>query len=109
MDWIMDILSEGLLAIFGVALTCLATRVGTVLGKFWREKVRDENLRRIAKTCVYAVEQMYGGKSGKEKLQKALSMGEKLLAKKGIRISAGELRLMLEAALSEAKGAFEKK
>ena len=109
MDWMMDILSEGVLAILGVALTCLASRLGALFGKFWKDKMQDESIRSIAATCVYAVEQMYGGKSGKEKLEKALVMGEKLLSRKGIRISAGELRVVLEAALSEAKGAFEKK
>ncbi len=108
MEWIMEFLSEGILAALGVALTLLASRLGTVLGKFWREKMKDESIRSVAATCVYAVEQMYGGKSGAEKLEKALIMGEKLLSGKGIRISAQELRVVLEAALSEAKGAFEK-
>ncbi len=109
MEWIMDILSESILGILGVALTLLASRVGTVLGKFWREKMKDESIRSVATTCVFAVEQMYGGKSGREKLEKALILGEKLLAGKGIRISAQEMRVVLEAALSQAKGAFEKK
>lgn len=109
MEWIMELLSEGILAVLGVALTLLASRLGTVLGKFWREKMKDESVRSVATTCVYAVEQMYGGKSGREKLEKALILGEKLLAGKGIRISAQDLRVVLEAALSEAKGAFEKK
>ncbi len=109
MEWIMEILSEGILAILGVALTFLASRIGTLLGNFWREKIQDESVRNVAATCVLAVEQMYKNKSGKEKLEKALSMGEKLLSRRGIRISSQELRVVLEAALSEAKGAFEKK
>lgn len=109
MEWIMELLSEGILAVLGVALTVLASRIGSVLGKFWREKIKDESIRSVATTCVFAVEQMYGGKSGREKLEQALRMGEKMLLRKGIRISAQELRLVLEAALSEAKGAFEKK
>lgn len=109
MEWMMEFLSEGILAVLGVALTFLASRLGSLLGKLWREKLKDENVRSVAATCVRAVEQMYKNKSGKEKLEKALIMGEKLLSRKGIRISAQELRVVLEAALSEAKGAFDKK
>ena len=109
MEWMMEILGEVILAVLGVTLTWLASRIGALLGNFWREKMKDESIRRVAGTCVFAVEQMYGGKSGREKLEKALILGEKMLAGKGIRISAQEMRVVLEAALSEAKGAFQKK
>ena len=109
MEWMMELVSQVVLTVLGIALTYLASHLGSVLGKFWREKMKDENIRSVASTCVYAVEQMYGGKSGAEKLEKALILGEKMLSGKGIRISAQELRLVLEAALSEAKGAFQQK
>ena len=48
--------------------------LGALLGNFWREKMKDESIRRVAGTCVFAVEQMYGGKSGREKLEKALCL-----------------------------------
>ena len=94
MEWFMEGLSEVILAVLGVALTLLASRIGTLLGKFVGEKMKDEHVRSVAATCVRAVEQMYGEKSGREKLEKALLMGEKLLAGKGIRISAQELRVV---------------
>ena len=108
MEWLMDWISEGIFVILGTALTLLASRIGSILGKFVREKMQDESVREVASVCVRAVEQMYREKSGSEKLEQALLLGEKLLTRKGIRISAQELRIVLEAALSEAKGAFEK-
>ncbi|MBQ3075647.1 MAG: hypothetical protein IJC26_06220 [Clostridia bacterium] len=106
MEWIMEILGEVILSVLGVALTVLASRIGSLLGKFVREKMKDERVKEVAAICVRAVEQMYRECGGAEKLEKALVMGEKLLADKGIHVQAQELRLVLEAALSEAKGAF---
>lgn len=108
MEWFMEGVGDVILAVLGIVLTFLASRVGTVLGKLFREKLQDESVRSVAAICVRAVEQMYKECSGKEKLEKALILGEKLLSGKGIKITAQELRVVLEAALSEAKGAFEK-
>ena len=108
MEWLMEGISEVILSVLGIALTLLASRIGTILGRFVREKMQDESVRGVAAICVRAVEQMYKECSGTEKLEKALVMGEKLLMEKGIRISAQELRVVLEAALSEAKGAFDR-
>lgn len=108
MEWMMELLGEVILAVLGAVLTWLASRIGALLGKFVREKMKDDSIRSVAATCVRAVEQMYGGRSGREKLEKALILGEKMLSEKGIRISAQEMRIVLEAALSEAKGAFER-
>ncbi|MBE6713398.1 MAG: hypothetical protein E7580_07775 [Ruminococcaceae bacterium] len=109
MEWFTEGLSECVFALLGIALTLLASRIGALAGRLAREKLQDERVREVAATCVRAVEQMYKDRSGKEKLEKALLMGEKLLMKKGIRIGAQELRVVLEAALSEAKGAFREK
>lgn len=108
MELFMEFASEVILAVLGVAVTFLASKAGKILGTFFRQKLTDQTAREVASTCVRAVEQMYQEKSGAEKLEKALLMGEGMLARKGIKISAQELRYLLEAALSEAKGAFEK-
>ncbi len=108
MDWLMECVGDVILAVLGVVLTVVASRVGTVLGKFFREKLQDECVRSVASTCVRAVEQMYKENSGSEKLEHALILGEKLLSQKGIKITARELRVVLEAAVSEMKGAFER-
>ena len=107
MKWMMELLTDATLSTLGVVLTFLASKLGAYLGKVFREKWKDESARGVASTCVRAVEQMYRDLHGEEKLKKALAMGEEMLSRKGIRISGEEMRVLLEAALSEAKGTFD--
>ena len=109
MEWIMQILSECLVSLIGVILTALAAYLGKLMGKIWRDRAQSEMVQSVAKTCVGAVEQMYWDLGGEEKLKKALSYCESLLTKKGIFISAEEMRIALEAAICEWKGAFDQK
>lgn len=108
MDLIMDFVSEVILSLLGATITFLAAKLGKFLGDWYREKLTDETLRSVAKTCVLAVEQMYQNCLGSEKLERALTMGEEMLRKKGIKIEKEELRVILEAALTEMKGAVGK-
>lgn len=108
MDVLMDGLVQFVLALLGGVLTYFATKIGAFFGKMLKSREEDKILQEVAKTCVYAVEQMYREHGGEEKLLKALEMGEKLLEEKGIRVKMETLRCLLEAALSEAKGAFLK-
>lgn len=108
MEIITELLSDVLLAVIGAVLTFVASRAGACLARLFRDKWQDESLRAIAATCVRATEQMYREKSGSEKLDKALLMAQKMLEKKKIRISASEMRYLLEAALNEAKASFGK-
>ena len=107
MKWIMEIFNDAVLPALGVVLAYSASRLGAFLGRFFREKWKDDSARAVAMTCVRAVEQMYRDLHGEEKLNKALSMGEEMLSQKGIRISSEEMRALLEEALSRAKGTFD--
>lgn len=109
MEWMMQIFNECLVSVLGVILTALAAWLGKQMGRIWRERAKSEAVQSVAKTCVAAVEQMYYEFGGEEKLKRALFYCENLLQKKGISISAEEMRLALEAALCEWKGAFGKK
>ncbi len=108
MDLIMDLVSEAILSLLGAVLTFVAAKIGACIGAWYREKITNETLRSVAQTCVRAVEQMYKEWGGAQKLEKALSMGEEMLRKKGIKIEKDEMRVLLEAALNELKGAMEK-
>jgi hypothetical protein len=109
MEWMMQILSECLVSVLGVILTALAARLGKQMGKVWRERAQSEAVQSVAKSCVAAVEQMYRELGGEEKLERALHFCETLLTEKGISISAEGMRIALEAALCEWKGAFQEK
>lgn len=109
MEWILQILSECLVSLLGVILTALAAYLGKQMGKIWRDQAESKAVQSVAKTCVAAVEQMYCDLGGEEKLEQALFWCENLLKKKGISITAEEMRIALEAAVCEWKGAFDKK
>lgn len=109
MEWIMQIVSRCLISLIGVVLAAISARLGKQMGKIWREKAKSEAVQSVARSCVAAVEQMYHDFAGEEKLKRALFYCENLLQEKGIAISAEEMRIALEAALCEWKGAFEEK
>ena len=107
MDWMSDIWGEALLALLGVVLTALLWGLRRALEKLWSDKAQEETVRKIAKTCVCAAEQMFCDLKGEEKLSQAISIARELLEKKGIRLSEREIRVFLEAALAELKGVFQ--
>lgn len=108
MELFWDTAFQVVLTVLGSVLTFFATKVGTYLGKWLKGKYKEETIRNICRTCVFAVEQMYRDLGGEEKLKKALDMGEKQLLQKGIKVDFETLHCLLESALAEAKGAFEK-
>ncbi|MBR5552715.1 MAG: hypothetical protein IKV98_02580 [Clostridia bacterium] len=67
----------------------------------------DKTKKDVAKTVVRAVEQIYHDLCGEEKLSKALESASAMLSDRGIYVSELEMRMLLEAAISEFKGAFE--
>jgi len=108
MEWIRELITELLLALLSGSITYIAAKLGAVIGTFFKRKLEDDTLGYIAKTCVFAVEQMYRENSGEEKLSEALSLASEMLEEKGIRVEAGKMRVLLEAALAEWKGAWER-
>ena len=107
MEWLTEMVWKVLFAVLGVLLSGGMTALMRVLGNFWKEKAANETIRTIAKNCVMAVEMMYREAGGDKKLEAALSLAGEFAAKKGITLSAEELRVYLEAALAEWKGAFQ--
>lgn len=70
--------------------------------------LNDKTKREVAKTVVKAVEQVYKDLHGEEKLNKALESASEMLEDKGIKFSELEMRMLIEAAVSEFNKAFEK-
>ena len=108
MNGLWEMMQEVIYTFFGGVITYFATKLATLLARRVKGKEEEETLKSICRTCVYAVEQMYGSEGGKEKLKRALDMGEKLLAERGITVDFETLHCLLESALAEAKGAFER-
>ena len=99
-----EILLQYGLEILGVILVALFGWVATAAKKW----LNDKQLTHIAKTAVSAVEQVYKDVHGEEKLNKALEMFSTLLKKKGIKVNADQMLILIESAVGEFNNVFNK-
>lgn len=90
------------------AITAIAGYVGIMMKNVVTKYINDKTKREVAKTAVQFVEQVYKELHGEEKLNTALSAASEMLAEKGINVSELEMRVLIEAAVSEFNKAFEK-
>lgn len=66
-----------------------------------------EEKRKIARTVVHSVEQMFKKIHGEEKLNEALKLAEQLCAAAKIPFDAAEMRVLIESFLGEMNKVFE--
>lgn len=95
-------------SILYTVLTAIFGYVGIVAKNLYTKYINDKTKQSVVKTVVQGVEQMYKDLRGDEKLDKALEAASEMLEEKGIAISGFELRMLIEAALAEFNGAFNK-
>ena len=94
-----------------LAITILCAIFGTlghVAKNIYANHVNDDTKRSVARVVVQFVEQAWQALHGEEKLNKALETAEALLKKKGIAFDAEEMKVLIEAAVSEFNDAFHK-
>lgn len=89
-------------------VTAIAGYIGIVIKNLYAKYINDKTKAAVAKTAVQFVEQVYKNLHGEEKLNAALSAASEMLAEKSITISDLELRVLIEAAVSEFNSAFNK-
>ena len=89
-------------------LTAIAGWLGIVIKNLVQKYINDKTKKDVAKSAVKFVEQVYKDLHGDAKLNEALTAASAMLAEKGITITDLELRVLIEAALAEFNGAFEK-
>lgn len=87
-------------------LIAIAGYLGTVVKNLYQKYVNDKTKKDVVKTCVSAVEQLYKDLHGEEKYGKAVEAAADMLAEKGITITELEIRMLIEAAVSEFNNAF---
>lgn len=87
-------------------LTAIAGYIGIVVKNLYQKYVNDKTKKDVVKTCVSAVEQLYKDLHGEEKYGKAVEAAADMLADKGITITELEIRMLIEAAVSEFNNAF---
>lgn len=89
-------------------ITAIAGYIGIVIKNLVTKYINDKTKAAVAKTAVQFVEQVYKDLHGEDKLNAALSAASEMLAEKGIHVSDLEMRVLLEAAVAEFNGAFDK-
>jgi hypothetical protein len=109
MDFIKMFISEYGTALVYLIVTGVFAYLGTQAKVIADKYLNDKAKRDVAKTVVQAVEQIYKDLHGEEKLNKALESASEMLAEKGITVTELEMRMLIEAAVSEFNKAFEKK
>ena len=93
---IWEAIQPNLIAIIMTVLTTIATFIGTKIKSIYETKVNDDTKRKVVKTVVNAVEQLYKNINGEEKLQKAKENIVAMLNEKGITISELEIEMLIE-------------
>ena len=94
--------------IITLAACAVLGMLGFVAKNLVAKYLNDETKRKVAKTVVLFVEQCYKDLHGEEKLTAALERACALLNEKGIKVSALEMKTLIEAAVSEFNEAFKK-
>ncbi len=98
--WGKEIIILVACAVFGM----IGILIRNVLAKY----LNDDTKRKVAKTVVLFVEQVYKDLHGEEKLNAALERASVILTEKGIKVSVTEMKTLIEAAVSEFNEAFKK-
>lgn len=109
MDFFKHFISEYGTAIAYMIITGVFAYLGVKAKALVDKYLNDKTKKDVAKTVVKAVEQIYKDLHGEEKLTKALESASEMLAEKGIIVTELEMRMLIEAAVSEFNKAFEKK
>lgn len=93
---ILEAIQPNIIAIIIAILTGIASFIGTKIKNIYETKVNDETKRKVTKTVVNAVEQIYKDLKGPEKLEKAKENIIAMLNEKGITISELEIEMLIE-------------
>ena len=109
MEFLKMFISEYGTAIAYMIITGIFAYLGVQAKAIVDKYLNDKTKKDVAQTVVRAVEQVYKDLHGDEKLNKALASASEMLAEKGIIVTELEMRMLIEAAVSEFNKAFENK
>jgi len=98
-EFLENLILSNITEILTFALTAIVGFIGARVKAF----INDETKRKVAKTVVSAVEQLYKDLSGAEKLQKAKESIVEMLNEKGINITELELNMLIEEVCNSFK------
>ncbi len=101
MEILKEFINEYATTILYAIVTAIAGYIGIVLKNIYKKYVDNKTKKDVAKTVVKAVEQIYKDLHGQEKYDKAVEAMSQMLGEKGIAISEIEIKMLIEAAVSE--------
>lgn len=87
-------------------ITAVAGYIGLAIKNAYTKYINDKTKKDVVKTCVNAVEQLYKDLHGQDKLDKCIDSVIQILGEKGISITELEIRMLIEAAVSEFNQSF---
>lgn len=94
---------------FLLLIVCAAaTAIGFGCRKLYKRHIDSLEKEAVAFSAAAFVEQTFKDLHGIQKLQEALKAAEILLASKGIRFSAAEMKILIEAAVGQFNDAFNR-
>ena len=89
-------------------VTAVFGMLGVLIKNLATKYLNDNTKRSVARTVVQFVEQCFRDVHGAEKMQIALTRACEMLTEKGIEVSTLEMETLIEAAVAEFNGAFNK-
>lgn len=107
MDIFAEFMAEYGTTILYTLITTIAGAVGIVVKNLYEKYINDQTKKSVAETCVKAVEQIYHNLNGEEKFERAVSAAAEMLTEKGVKVTALELEMLIEAAVGEFNEVFK--
>lgn len=105
-EFLLTFFNQYGVAILYAVLTAVAGCLAAGVKKIYERYVNDATKRKVARTVVMAVEQIYKDLNGPDKFDLALKSVVDMLNEKGITITMLEARMLIEAAVGEFNGVF---
>lgn len=105
---ISEFVNEYGMTILYTLVTALAGYIGLWIKKLYTKYINDKTKREVVSVCVKAVEQLYRDLHGEEKYNEVVKSATEMLCERGITVTELEIRMLIEAAVCEFNGAFEK-
>lgn len=107
MGFINEFISIHGSAILYAVVTSIVGYIGITIKNLYTKTINDKTAKDVVKTCVQAVEQIYTDLHGEDKLNKCIEAASSMLCAKGISITEFEIRMLIEASVSEFNRSFE--
>lgn len=102
------IMHEYFFQILLLIVCAAAAAIGFGCRKLYKRHIDSQEKEAVAFSAAAFVEQVFHNLHGVQKMNKALETAETLLASRGIKFSAAEMKILIEAAVGQFNDAFNR-